>query len=77
MRNLVVLQELRARLPAALDGVDAAAALEKLAVDPYLGIIYAITADKHVIALAPFSNEVRSPLPPSPWRLRAGQTGGD
>ncbi|ELR18862.1 elongator complex protein 1, putative [Acanthamoeba castellanii str. Neff] len=54
MRNLVVLQELRSRLPA--HGGDAS--LEKLAVDPYLGIIYVITKDKHVIGLAPFSNEV-------------------
>jgi hypothetical protein len=62
MRNLVVLQELRSRLPA--HGGDAS--LEKLAVDPYLGIIYVITKDKHVIGLAPFSNEV------TPHSLLAG-----
>jgi hypothetical protein len=35
-------------------------------VDPYLGIIYVITNDKHVIGLAPFSNEV------TPHSLLAG-----
>jgi hypothetical protein len=54
MRNLVVLQELRGTL--GLDGSDAA--MEKLAVDPYLGTIFIITKDKHVIGFAPYSNEV-------------------
>lgn len=60
MRNLVLLQELRALLTAERgEGPSATCEIEKLAADPFLGTIYAISRDKRVIGFSPFSNEVR------------------